>query len=311
MLLSVIIPVYNGEESIAALISKIKEELFDLELEIILVNDGSRDRSEEICELISYENANVKFISLRNNFGEHNAVMCGLNYANGEYSVIIDDDFQNPPSEIRKLLSLAIKERRDVVYTHYKSKKHNLYRNAGSKVHNAIASYVLNKPRDLYLSSFKLIQKDVVKEIIRYKGPNPYIDGLLLKITNNIGVVEVEHHDRKTGKSNYTFAKLFKLYMNMFINHSIRPIRFITFLGVFIFIGFMPLLIFSWKVNEEANIIIAGIICFSGLNMFVIGLVGEYVSKIYMESVRVPQYTIKKAINAHLVKKKIGITVRE
>jgi glycosyltransferase involved in cell wall biosynthesis len=310
MLLSIIIPVYNGEFSISSLISKIKDDLSEIELEIILVNDGSQDKSEEICEMLSYENPEIKFLSLRNNFGEHNAVMCGLNYAHGDYSVIIDDDFQNPPSEIKKLLYVAIKERRDIVYTKYKKKHHSLYRNLGSKFHNYIASYVLNKPNSLYLSSFKLIHKDVVQELIKYKGPNPYIDGLLLKITNNIGSVEVDHHPRKTGRSNYSFAKLFKLYMNMFINHSIRPIRFITFMGLICFLGFLPLLIFSWKINEEANVFISGIICFTGLNMFAIGLVGEYVSKIYMESVRIPQYTIKKAINANIIstkKKKISI----
>ena len=154
MQLSVIIPVYNAEHSIYLLVKEIKAVLHQYKIEIILVNDGSRDGSEDICEQIACENLCVKFISLRKNFGEHNAVLCGLNYAEADYAVIVDDDFQNPPAEILRLYNEA-KKGYDVVYSKYHQKKHNLYRNVLSGLSNQVANLLLTKPKDLYLSSFK------------------------------------------------------------------------------------------------------------------------------------------------------------
>ena len=176
MLLSICIPVYNAENTIKDLVAELIEKLNDYSLEIVLVNDGSHDNSEQICTQLAQSNANIKFISLRRNFGEHNAVMCGLNYCTGDYVAIIDDDFQNPPSEIGKLMHEA-EEGYDVVYSKYRIKKHNIFRNLGSAFNDIVATWLLNKPRKLYLSSFKVIKSAIVKEIIKYKGPFPYVDG--------------------------------------------------------------------------------------------------------------------------------------
>lgn len=175
--LSVVIPVYNGALTISKLVLEVVAELKTIPFEIVLVNDGSLDDSEFICENLAYEHPEVQFISLRKNFGEHNAVLCGLNTCVGDYAVIIDDDFQNPPSEIKKLFSCIITGGYDVVYSKYFSKKHTLFRRLGSKFHNWVANYILDKPSDLYLSSFKIIKKEIIEEITKYKGPYPYIDG--------------------------------------------------------------------------------------------------------------------------------------
>lgn len=168
MELSVIIPVYNSENSIESLLGRLEEALHGITYEVILVNDGSSDSSEKICVRLAQTRPEVTFISLRRNFGEFNAVMCGLNYAKGDFCVMIHDDFQNPPEEILKLIHTAKEGNYGAVYTYYGKKEHALYRNFGSRFVNWITSYLLNKPKDLYLSSFKLIRQEVVQEIIKY-----------------------------------------------------------------------------------------------------------------------------------------------
>ncbi|MCK4326210.1 glycosyltransferase family 2 protein, partial [bacterium] len=202
MRISIVIPVYNGEKTIGKLIDELVKNLTISDLEIILVNDGSRDNSHEVCVSIfkKYKDV-VKYICLARNFGEHNAVLAGLNNATGDYAVIIDDDFQNPPTEIQKLIDEAIAGQYDVVYGYYSKKRHPWFRNLGSSFNDVVANYLLNKPKDLYLSSFKCINRFVVQEITKYKGPFPYIDGLVLRTTQNIGKAKVEHVKREEGKS--------------------------------------------------------------------------------------------------------------
>jgi len=303
MKISIVIPVYNGENSIANVVDTVVREFEHMSYEIVLVNDGSRDGSEKVCESIAGKNKNIKFISLRKNFGEHNAVICGLNYVTGDYTAIIDDDFQNPPSEIKKLINTAAEGNYDVVFSRYDDKKHNFFRNLGSKINDKAANYLLKKPKNLYLSSFKLINKAVVKEIVRYKGPFPYIDGLILRVTDNFGSVLVEHSARKGGKSNYTLRKLISLYFNMFFNFSVKPLRIFTVTGIIIFlIG----LVFSVAFLIEKLLypdtpagwtsIIIAVITFSGFQIIFLGLIGEYLGKQYLDQNATPQWVVKSEI---------------
>jgi glycosyltransferase involved in cell wall biosynthesis len=301
--LSIIIPIYNGALTIRPLIFSLKEELREYQYEIVLVNDGSQDDSGEICEELAYADPSINYIALRNNFGEHNAVICGLNASSGDYAVIIDDDFQNPPSEIKKLFKAAVVNNYDVVYSKYKKKHHNWYRNLGSKWTNLIASYVLDKPLSLYLSSFKIIKKEIVTEIIKYKGSTPYIDGLILRITNNIGVYQVDHAPRTSGRSNYNLSRLFSLYMSMFINHSIRPIRFFMFMGLLMVLGgtvvFFYFLEGSLRQSSPAvnwKLFLSGSFVLCGFNVFVLSVIGEYVGKIILSSGAAPQFVVKKMV---------------
>jgi len=240
-------------------------------------------------------NNQIKFISLRKNFGEFNAVMCGLNYSKGLFSVIIDDDFQNPPSEIRKLVECAELDNYDVVYSHYNTKKHSLFRNVGSTCINYLNSFLLNKPSDLYLSSFKLIRKEVVEEIIKYKGPYPYIDGLIFRTTNSFGKVLVEHAGREHGQSNYTFRKLFSLSMSIIFGYSLIPIR-LTFImgGISVFLSFLFFLTLLLGISHS---MIIPILLFSmGFVFCNVALLGEYMGKNYMTLNGTPQYIIKEKI---------------
>ncbi|MES2626702.1 MAG: glycosyltransferase family 2 protein [Pseudomonadota bacterium] len=297
---SICIPVYNGAKTIAALVAEIVKELSSrYKIEIVLVNDYSRDNSDDVCKALARDNTFVKYISLRKNFGEHNAVMCALNYATGDYVVIIDDDFQNPPSEIHALVEEARKGF-DVVYSSYKKKQHGKFRNIGSRFNDRVATWLLEKPPDLYLSSFKAINSDMVKKIIRYTGPSPYIDGLILRETRSISSVEVKHDARKEGESNYTLTKLMALWLNMFINFSIMPLRLFSLFGVIVILfSFVAAVAFIIEklLNPELQIgwtsVMVSILFFSGVQILFLGLIGEYIGKHYLHSNGSPQWVVK------------------
>ena len=297
MLLSVIIPVYHGAVTIQKLVDVAHEQLKAYSFEIVLINDGSKDDSEKVCLELLAKFKNISFLSLRKNFGEFQAVMCGLNHAKGDYSVIIDDDFQNPPSEIIKLLETAQKGDFDVVYGQYDDKKHHQFRNIGSWFVNQITTSLFKKPQDLYLSSFKLIKKEVVEEICKYKGPYPYIDGLIFNVTDNVGKVTVQHNDRHHGESNYTAKKLASLFLNIIFGYSLLPVRLAMFLG---FLStFIAIILSVFQFMNITYYPIRLIVLFvGGIQLISIGIVGEYIAKTFLTQSNTPQYTLKiKKIN--------------
>ena len=299
MKLSVIIPVYNSEQTIKLLIERLQIALSSISFEIVLVNDNSRDGSEAVCKQIAADHTNVRFISLRRNFGEFNAVMCGLNWAYGDYCVMIDDDFQNPPEEILKLVTTAENRDFDIVYTYYSKKQHAVHRNMGSKFVNWLTSYLLNKPKDLYLSSFKLIKQEVVQEIIKYQGPYPYIDGLIFRITGNIGTVQVTHQKREEGHSNYTWKKLISLFLNILFCYSSLPIRLFMPVGLGLFgLGFLMLIFLfgQWVIGPDPKgwqVVTAAFIFIGGIQCILLSVLGEYIGKSFMAQSGQPQYVIK------------------
>lgn len=300
MKLSICIPVYNGALTIAALVDECIGELAaHYELEFVLVNDYSRDNSDAVCKQIKTRYPFVKYISLRRNFSEHNAVMCALNYATGDYAVVIDDDFQNPPTEIRALVEEARKGF-DVVYSKYREKRHHAYRNLGSQFNNLVTNWLLEKPADLYLSSFKVISADMIRKVIRYKGPSPYIDGLILRETRNISSVLVDHADRREGQSNYTLSKLASLWLNVFINFSIKPLRLFALFGLIVTLfSFFAAAVFIIQklLNPELQIgwtsVMVSILFFSGVQIIFLGLIGEYIGKHYLHANGTPQWVVK------------------
>ncbi|QJB58046.1 glycosyltransferase family 2 protein [Pseudodesulfovibrio sp. zrk46] len=299
--ISIVIPVYNSEKTIRPLVDRLVN-ILPAPLEIVLVNDGSKDASDEVCRKAQVAHPSVvTYVELSKNYGEHCAVMAGLNQSTGDYVVIMDDDFQNPPEEALKLVDAAQKGGHDVVYSYYNEKKHHFFRNLGSKFNGAVATLLLKKPKDLYLSSFKCINRFLVNEIIKYDGPYPYVDGLIFRITDKYGVVEVQHDARHTGESNYTLTKLVRLWMNMFFNFSLLPLRVATMLGaglsgfallymVWISICklFRPELPPGWS---ETVVLIA---LFSGAQLIMLGLLGEYVGRIFLSQNKTPQFCIRK-----------------
>lgn len=305
MRLSIIIPVYNGSGTIGALIGAIKDELVGShDVEALLVNDGSlADNSAEVCLALAQENPWVKYIDLSRNFGEHNAVMAGLGYCSGDAAVIIDDDFQNPPSEIVKLVD-KLQEGFDVVFSSYERKAHHPLRNLGSGFNNLVASLMIGKPYSLYLSSFKAINRFTIDELVKYRGPFPYIDGLILRTTRRYATVNVRHDPRRHGRSGYTLVKLVSLWMNMFTNFSILPLRFASVVGfVFSIIGLLGaafcLVDKIMRPEQPAGwaSIIVSLLVISGIQLFTIGMVGEYLGRLFMAASGHPQYVVRQTVN--------------
>lgn len=305
MNLSIIIPVYNGARTIEQLVEEVEKELADhFELEIVLINDGSpSDNSAQICKTLAETNGRIKFIDLSRNFGEHNAVMAGLNYCEGDAAVIIDDDFQNPPSEIIKLVE-RLSEGFDVVFARYEGKKHNFLRNFGSWLNDIAATVMIGKPVDLYLSSFKAVSRFVIDQIIQYTGPHPYVDGLIFQVTRNYSSVLVEHNVRREGKSGYTFRKLIGLWMNMFTNFSILPLRIASLMGLsFSFFGLIGGAIFFIEKIHRPDLptgwasLIVSLFVISGIQLFAIGMVGEYLGRLFLKDNGNPQFVVRRSMN--------------
>jgi len=241
----------------------------------------------------------ITLVNLARNFGEHNAVMAGLHHTRGEYVITMDDDMQNPPSEVVKILHHAKTCGKDVVYTFFKNKEHDSFRNFGSWLTNRAADALLDKPKGLYLSSFRCMNAFVVEQICSYTGPFSYIDGLILQVTQDIDTVEVVHLPREVGKSNYTLRKLIHLWLNMFVNFSITPLHISTVLGILLsFSGFLGAIEVAaeyliWGTPSGYGTIVCTILIFSGVQLLILGITGEYIGRLHLTSNGKPQFIIR------------------
>src|SRR5260370_30794921 len=224
--LSIVIPVYRGASSIGELVGALEELQIPGGHEIVLVNDGSPDDSLAVCRaLLERARMPMILVDLSRNYGEHNAVMAGLRHTSGAHVITMDDDLQNPPEEVERLLAFAQQSGHEVIYTCYDEKQHAFWRNLGSRFTNWVAGFVLDKPKGFYLSSFRCMSAFVVREITRYDGPFPYVDGLILQVTQAIDRLTVRRLPRAVGPSNYTLRHLLRLWPSMFFNFSVMPVR--------------------------------------------------------------------------------------
>jgi undecaprenyl-phosphate 4-deoxy-4-formamido-L-arabinose transferase len=271
-------------------------------LEIVLVNDGSPDDSADVCRNLAQTIPIVRFVNLARNFGEHNAVMAGLHYATGDFVVIMDDDFQNPPSEVGRLLEEAFKGY-DVVYSRYPTTSASFLRQLASRCNDLAATVLLGKPGWLYLNSFKVLSRLVVREITAYEGPFPFIDGLLLRVTRNFAQVDVAHHARTVGTSGYTFRKLLALWLNEVTGFSILPLRLASFAGLLFTLlslllagclGAASLLGTSLTTGGVTLIVLLGL---GGLQLLALGTIGEYVGRLTIHATRAPQFVVREVVN--------------
>lgn len=304
MRLSIVVPVYCGGATVPELVTCLGAELRGrYDLEIVLVDDGSPDDSAEVCRGLAAQFDWVKVLCLSRNFSEHNAVMAGLNHATGDVVVIMDDDLQNPPSEVTRLIE-ALNEGNDVVYARYERKRHNWFRNLGSKLNDRVANVMLKKPRDLYLCSFKAMSRFVVDEIIKFDGPFPYIDGLILRVTRKIGVVTVQHESRQVGRSGYTLRKLIALWVNMFTSFSILPLRVASLLGLVV-AATGVLLALAFVIERARNpalqvgwaSLVVSVLVLAGVQLFVLGMLGEYLGRMFLKIGGEPQFIVREALN--------------
>ena len=237
MNLSIVIPVYNSENILEELVTRIYQSLkkknFQGKFEIILINDCSKDNSWEKIKDLSDKFSDVKGLNLAENYGQHNAIMAGLNECKGDKIITMDDDLQHPPESIKDIYD-ELEKNFDSCYTYYLNRQHPFWKKFISWLNNLVSSYLLNKPLKIYLSSFRGFKKELLNKIIQYKVASVYLDGLILIITRNISMISVPHQKRFSGPSNYNFKKLVSLWSDMAINFPIHPIRFATFFGLFI-----------------------------------------------------------------------------
>lgn len=300
--LSVVVPVYNGSRTIGQVVESLHRALMSTAFEIVLVNDGSTDGSEEVCQRLAAEYPNtVSFVQLARNYGEHSAVLAGLRRASGRYVATMDDDGQNPPDQLLVLLDRIRRHDLDVVYGRYREKQHSWFRNLGSRFTNAMATAMIKKPAGLYLSSFKIMSRLVVDALVHYTAPFPYVDGMIMQVTQRLGQVEVEHAQRAAGRSGYTLRKLLRLWSNMFLGFSIAPLRCATLIGLST--SLLSVLLLVWTVIDKLYInpgvtigvptVLVCVTFFAGVQLFVLGVVGEYVGRVFLYLNGKPLYVVR------------------
>lgn len=300
---SFVIPCYRSENTISIVIDEIKSEMkkrANDTYEIVLVNDHSPDGVWNIIEKLAEENENIVGVNLARNFGQHCALMAGYAQTTGDYVVSLDDDGQAPLDSLCDLIT-KIEEGFDVVYAYYVGGvKQNLFRRFGSWTAGKMGAIMLEPPKDLYASSFYIARKFIIDEMNRYKNPYPYLLGLVLRTTKNIACIPTKHRSRLEGTSGYSFWGLLHLWMNGFTAFSIKPLQFSTFLGVFFaVIGFVyAAVIVVQRIMGIISVagwssIIALMLIIGGCILMMLGLIGEYLGRIYICINNSPQYVIK------------------
>jgi polyisoprenyl-phosphate glycosyltransferase len=300
--LSIVVPVYLSAKILPALVEEIQTEMSREGLtdsfELILVNDASPDNSWSVISELATRYAFVRGINLRRNTGQHNAIMAGLNHVRGKYVVLMDDDLQHPPAALGSMLN-KLKEGNDVCYTRYVNRQHALWKRLGSRFNDFVATLLLDKPKGLYLSSFKAMRREIAEEIIKYDGPYAYIDGLILDVTRGITAIDVPHHARHQGESNYNFRRLVSLWLKMATSFSILPLRIATYLGLALSLLSILMVIFViiMKMTHPEfppgwASLIASVLFIGGVQTLCIGMVGEYLGRTYLRLNQKRQFVI-------------------
>lgn len=301
--ISIVIPVYNSHECVAELSKQISNALNGIDYEQIMVNDCSKDTSWEEIKKEAKKNPNLLGINLRKNGGQDSAILTGLNYANGKYVVIMDDDLQHSPTDILKLYK-EIQKGFDVVYAAFDSKKQKLWKNIGSWFNGKISEIALQKPKEVYLSPFKILSRGVVQEMIKFNNLFPYIDGLIFQVTRNITQIPIEHHKRELGKSNYNIRKSIKVFFRMLFGFSTMPLNIASYTGFFTaVIGLILAIIYAVQYfTGKADVtgwttIVILILILGGLILVSLGIIGKYLGQVYLTVNKQPKFIIKETVN--------------
>jgi len=301
--ISIVIPVFNSADILPELTRQINDALIDIDYELLLINDKSNDNSWGIIKRLSVSHQNLTGINLRKNYGQDNAIMAGLTFASGNYIVIMDDDLQHSPKDITRLYKKC-KEGYDICYAHFLKKKQAFWKNIGSWLNGKVAEILLHKPKFIYLSPFQIVNRDIIDQVIKYQGPYPYIQGLLLDLTDNITQIDVGHHKRHAGKSNFNFIRSSRIFFKLATSFSVIPLRISTIMGFLISsIGFIlvPFYIYRYFLGDRIvegwiTIVLLQLII-GGFILVSLGVIGEYIGRMYLNINNKPQYSIKEVIN--------------
>ena len=300
---SFVIPCYRSEQTLPGVVEEIETKMTEMSdrytFNIYLINDCSPDNTAEVIKKLCQEKAYVRGISFAKNFGQHSALMAGLRLCDGDIVVCLDDDGQTPANEVDRLLD-KLEEGFDAVYAKYSHKQHSGFRNFGSKVNELMTRIMLGKPADLYVSSYFAVRRFVVEDMIRYEYSYPYVIGLVLRATKNITNVDINHREREIGTSGYTLGKLLGLWFNGFTAFSVIPLRITTTIGVAAsIVGFIyGIYTIVRRLLNPAVVmgfaaLMSALVFFGGMIMIMLGLIGEYIGRIYISMNNSPQYVIR------------------
>jgi len=303
--LSFVIPCYGSETTLEIIVNEIKSTVTqrsEYDYEIVLVNDCSPDNVWEHIRNLALNDSHITGINLAKNFGQHAALMAGYRECSGDLIISLDDDGQTPASELFTLVD-KMSEGWDVVYASYEHKMHNHFRNFGTWMNEKMTESLIGKPKGLKVTSYFIMRRFIADEILRYHNAYPYIEGLIFRATKHIANVPVTHHSRMVGESGYTFGKLLALWFNGFTAFSVKPLRVATITGTAsAFLGFCYGLyvVIRKLVDPTVDVgwssIVSSIFFIGGLILVMMGLIGEYIGRIYISINNAPQYTIREIV---------------
>src|SRR6516165_1341218 len=303
--LSIVIPVYRSADCLEALNAAISEALVPLGVryEVVLVNDCSPDESWTVIEQLCRRHGNVVGIDLRRNFGQDSAILTGIRVTRGQYIAVMDDDLQHDPKDIPSLVG-GLEEGFDLVYAQFGKKRQKAWKNLGSWFAGKVAEWVLNKPKDIYLSPYKVFRREVADLICNYHGAEPYIDGLLLQVTSRVTQVPVEHRLRYSGKSTYTFWESIRIWTRIAFSFSVKPLRLVTILGLaFSMLGvLLGMVVILYRLSSPQSFpestagwasLIVAVLFLGGIQMIFFGILGEYTGRTYLRVNEQPQTAVR------------------
>jgi undecaprenyl-phosphate 4-deoxy-4-formamido-L-arabinose transferase len=306
-MISVVIPCYRSEKTIAGVINRVETTIENdgrYDYEIICVNDYSPDGTLKVLRQVAVNDKKVKVISLSRNFGQHGALMAGFHYVNGDIVACLDDDGETPPERLFDLINKLVEEDYDLVSARYAEDKRGIIRSLGSRVSFAMSRILVGRPKDIQLNSFYAFKYFIIKEVIKYDNPYPFVHGLILRITKNMANVDIERAERITGDSGYTLKKLLGLWMNGFTAFSEKPLRVATYMGIVSsFVAFILAIVTVVRKLMNPSMLVgyasAMTLAFFmfGLIMMVLGMLGEYIGRMYISINNAPQFVVKEEIN--------------
>ena len=305
MLISIAIPCYNSSKTLPTVVEEIKNTFAEnsaYDYEIVLVNDNSPDNTFEVIQKLCQQDPKIVGVDLSKNYGQSSAQMAAVNYIKGDIAVFMDDDGQHPPAELFKLVK-EVENGNDLVYACFPDKKHSAFKRITSNINSKLLEATNRKPKDIKITSYFALSKLSIDGLKKYKSPYPSICGYLLQVTRRIVNVEIQHRERLAGTSNYNLKKLLRLWLQGFTNFSIAPLRFASMLGlVFAIVGFCAMIYYIICRLVLPNVavgftsIVSIMLIIGGLIMLMLGIIGEYIGRIYILLSNMPQYEVRDVI---------------
>ncbi len=307
-LLSFVIPCYRSEKTIGMVIDEIIQTVQQREgydYEIICVNDGSPDGVYDVLKKIATKNQRIKVIDLTKNMGKHSAVMAGYSVVQGDYIISLDDDYQCPMGELWNLLKPLEQDGYDMTSAVYRKKMESPWKRFGSLMNVKMAEFIIGRPKGISVENFFALKRYVVDQVVKYPYPYPYLSGLIIRVTHRIQMVEMDERERADeNPSGFTLKKSIGLFFNGFTAFSVTPLRLATLSGFFFaFLGMLLMIYYIVQKLMHPEIImgyssIVSILLFStGSIMIMLGIIGEYIGRIYICINKAPQYVIRDTMN--------------